>query len=1450
MAKKKLIRWCIILMGSLGLLLIIGLVLALNSGIQTSIVRGILQKKDPQAKLESVAFGFSSGEVHGLEMRVAGYPVKVGSATVQYSLLNLLFGHTKTIESATVTGLVFDASLPPVKETAKANEPTSGGTSTPPSVLVKKVDVAGSALLPAQRSVQISLLAQNLGSGSEGKATGTMIFQDKSPDAKVGEMHADTQVSVALDDALLPTNLDLLANLAANMPGQTQTSKIQAHLTLKPVTSTSGQFTVALAPPDAGAAQMLGVNGTYSTEGSAAGDFSANLNRAQIEPFAFGLNLPDFSLAGQGQFSGDAKQSTGSLKAAFTGTAGHLENLRAQLAGVGDVQFAANVDVAVAPGKTGAKSLSISGKTLSVTLAPQGGQTTIAVALLKPVTMEIGDQGMQLPAGTDVARLTLTQVPAAWLTAVMPKDYAATGQGFNGQILISARDDGTIVANTEQPLSFAGLDVQQNNNPLLAGGAIQLDGLALYANQTLTAQIRKFSFQTHTVASGGMTLTTVLQSGLAVQGQFAGNVSVKPQTGGGLPEVVANGNLTLAMDVDNLDRKALGQNLPRLTPAGLLTLNSKFDLALAAPAGSPDAVLTINTFSTTLTKGMGNVVDTYVSANALQKISVPMKKDAAIPAMSGNLATIDITGFPLAVAQMFLPADMKFSGNPLKGKLLLAGAGGTDAGLVVHTVQALTIEKVQFAQGVDNKLSGVTLAISPEGSWHADNLTGSVHLQATSAAGSLADATVNLSQIKDAVTATVTATGQLGALAEQPLGLEFRNFLPKPPPQYAVSANVTLTPKDVTIASAQASVMPAGGQGVAMADVKLNQGLTLAVDPAAKPGATGMAKYVWPRLNGDVASVKLNGLPAGVAALALPGYRLQGRDISGDVVVRGAGDGNYSLTANAPITATGLGVTQVVNATMSTDLVRDLTFTIKPSATFGEKGLAACGIEDLKITSGAAVLAQGSVAATLAPGDLYPQQAKISLQADLAQFLKQPVLAKFDNLSAGKMQIDGTMSPDGAVQLTADVSNWTVAGSTTVLQDMKFQNATGKYERTTGALQLNLPVKGASTEGPTDCLLALTYGPSGKAHSFSVNLSGNNLVIDDLLAIKDGLFPPTGATPAAVVTPGKTGLAPVAVAVKAPVATDADKVPIWGDLQGTAQIKLNSIRFHAFAITNFQAGAQVSPTQAVIPGVSGTFEGAPLALNATLGFNSAQVATPYQLQTAMSFKNFDVGAYFKSRNATALPPVEGNFSISGNASGHGANLDDLIDKVQFDMALNSANGTFHLLDMVSNKPLATTLKAVSGAAGVANVLIGLISKKAPAGNVAMATSILNLLSTLDSVQYSKLVFGAQRGADLNVKLSQFDLQSPMLELTGTGQITYQAGKAIPDQPMTATLQLNAKSGIEQVLQSVHLLTSTTPGASGYMNGPQFKVGGTMQHPDYSPLYNLIAQAAANMGLGL
>lgn len=1442
---KKLIRWVVILGLVFVVLLGVGLAVALNSSVQTKIALNVLHKTDPQAKLDSVSFGFGSGEVHGLEMTTAGTHVKLGSAKLAYSVTNLIFGATKIIESAEVKDLVIDLTVPRIPAAPAA--PGAAGEKKPlPAVLVKKADISGSVLLALNRSLELSLSAQNVGADGDGKATGNVIYHDKTPGAQVSEMRAATQAAVALDSAMFPKNLDCTLDLTATLPGQTQSAQLSAHLLAKPVSSKAGELTVTLAPP--GGTPLLSFKGSYATDGSINGDFTADLNRTQIEPFALGFKLPDFTLRGQGQIAADAAAHSGNLKAVFNGSAGYLEVLRPELAGMGTLALDANLDLAVAQSKTAEKTFSLAGKTLKATLAPQGGQTAVAVELLKPVTIEYGANGLQLPtgAGADILKLTLTRAPAAWLMAAVPKDYTVTGQFMNGEVVLSALDNGTLSANTTNHVTLEGLNVQHGQETLLVNANFGFDGAVQYADKSLQAQVRLLSFIAHGVGAGGVTLSSLSPNPI-LRGGFGGNVSVVP--GLPLPKILVTGKFNTSLEFDQIDQKALGKTLPPLAPAGLLTLGGNLDVSTAVSATDPkDLSLNVNAFDATIGKGDAATRAIFVTLASLQKFSLPLGANAKLQPVSGNLATLEITGFPLTVAQAFLPSRFKFAGSPLKGKILLTGEANPEQTITLHTTEPFTIANALFTQDLVDKLTGVTLTMAPEGVWKPGEIKATARLQAVSTAGTLLDASVEATQSKDTVTATITANGQLAAIAAQPLGLEWRNFLPATKPQFTVSASLTRSPQSIVVKNAEASVAPAGG--AALADIKLSQAVTLLTDP------TDAKKILWPKINGDVLSIKMGNLPAGVLALALPGYRLQGRDLSADLLLHGAGDGSYTLSSSAPISATGLSFAKLNENTLPTEWVRDLTFTFKPTATFSNEGISAGAVQDLRLSSANTPLVSGHVDFVFAPkqakaaaaldlSQLFPQQAKVSIQADLAQLLRQPVLAKFNNLATGQFTLEGALDPDGSVRGNGGVTNWTVRGSQTQLPQMMFQNVSGKFNRATNDIQINIPVKGQSNEGPTDCLLAATYGPSGTSHKFTLNVTGNNLVIDDLLAVKAGLFPPAAPPPtttAATATP-----APTPVAATTPAKVVPDMVPLWGDLQGTAQIQLKTLRFHAFFVDNFQTTAQVTPTQATIPGVSGLFQGAPLTLNASLAFDAKQIDQPYSLQTSMSFKSFDVGAYFRSRDAKATPPVEGNFSITGNAAGRGGNINDVIDKVQFDFKLSSDGGTFHLLDLIPNKTVGNGLKALSTIGGVANAVAGLFGKKdVTDGKAAIAKSVIDLLANLDAIKYSKLAFDAARGPDLTVKLNQFDLQSAEVELVGVGQIKYVRGLAIPDQPLTATLTLNAKGGIAQGLQAIHLLGAAAP--SGYSVGPKFEVGGTMQHPDYKAFENFLAAALPALGL--
>jgi hypothetical protein len=668
----------------------------------------------------------------------------------------------------------------------------------------------------------------------------------------------------------------------------------------------------------------------------------------------------------------------------------------------------------------------------------------------------------------------------------------------------------------------------------------------------------------------------------------------------------------------------------------------------------------------------------------------------------------------------------------------------------------------------------------------------------------------------------------LNALAAQPLGASWSQGLPGTPQNYSITANVTKSTTGLTVQNAEARVAPPGNGGAAMAEVKLLQVVTI---PASAPGPANTTAP-WPVLTGDLLAVQLAQLPVGVLGLALPGYEVRGNTVSADLLVRGEGAGVYSLAAQQPLTISQLSVRKNYET-----MVDSLTVGLRPVAKFSQAGLVSVAVYDLAISSATKDLVNGRVECTFKPDGTTPAQAKFDLAANCAALLNQPFLKAYSNLNSGQGTLSGELAADGTFKLDADFTQWSVRDPARVVQEIAIKNATGKIGPNSGAVQVTAPISGAGPNGATSCSLNLTLTPSpdGKARTFSLNLTGDGLVPDDLMALKNGFSPPgAGAT----ARPPGAPPAPVA-------STEPETEPMWGNTTGTAQVNLKRLAFAAMDLSNLNAAAQVTPTQAMVSKFSAQLPGgAPVTFNGGLTFDASQAQQPYALQANLNMTDFDTGAYFRAHDPKAKVPLEGKFSINGTTSGRGANADDLIARVPFDFKLTSSGGTIYVLSMV-NKGGEAALTGLSVASGVAGIFGGILGGKAP--NVSQFSQALSQLTSLfDKIQYTSMTFEATRGADRNINLTQINVQSPDIIVNGSGRIQYRAGTPIPGQPLNVNVQLGVKGNPAQLLGTLGLMQSNAPDSKGYMMGPQFQVGGTLQKPDYQSFYQLLIQAPMRM----
>ena len=269
-------------------------------------------------------------------------------------------------------------------------------------------------------------------------------------------------------------------------------------------------------------------------------------------------------------------------------------------------------------------------------------------------------------------------------------------------------------------------------------------------------------------------------------------------------------------------------------------------------------------------------------------------------------------------------------------------------------------------------------------------------------------------------------------------------------------------------------------------------------------------------------------------------------------------------------------------------------------------------------------------------------------------------------------------------------------------------------------------------------------------------------------------------------------------------------------------------------VENLNAKFVADDRQMMLETFSAQLMGAPLNLGGGLTFDGA-AATPYGLKAQLSLKQFNLGKFLVTTKMTPSSPVDGLFDVDGKAHGNGETLNVLINNVQGEFTLQSQKGVFRPL-MATDKGIQAGAAAV-GIAGVVNSLTG--------NKVGAIDTLNQLVSFIQKIDYDKLYVHANRGDTLNIDLDNMVVQGPQILLTGAGQVKYQEGVAVPQQPLYAKAQLGAQGDAAKMLNELGLLTGKQNG-QGYYLGPTFEIKGTASNPDMSQLYTVLQQAAVGV----
>jgi hypothetical protein len=583
--------------------------------------------------------------------------------------------------------------------------------------------------------------------------------------------------------------------------------------------------------------------------------------------------------------------------------------------------------------------------------------------------------------------------------------------------------------------------------------------------------------------------------------------------------------------------------------------------------------------------------------------------------------------------------------------------------------------------------------------------------------------------------------------------------------------------------------------------------------------STGELKVARPA--DDLVGISIKGIPLAWLKGAWPRLGLDGGDAKGELVMR-AEDGRLVLRTKAPLTASAVAVSASGRL-----LASGLELSAFVLGDYGTEGwqfqLApfAVRIDGIKMLSLEARLGRltGTGRAVKAAG---------SWSASVPMLLALPVASALPRLSGG----DASGSFEASLDATSEVSVKVVlqglasgsvdgAALPSVASDIRADFEAG------GKTTFNIPIHLDYGARVADIVLAGTVASGPKGKFLDGALSGTRFLSGDLAAI-GALCAGDAAPETPPAAGGAAGHAPR---------------PFWPAIRSRLVVRLEDIVFPRAELRDVRGTFDLEPDElSVMNGSAKVGDSSASHLDGRLSF-SRDAERPYSLRATLSLDNVDSAPIFRGFNPDSAPEVEGRFDVVSHLTGSGAGLGELLEGAQGDLRLSSKDGRFRALrtDIVDS-----IKQAPSKLVDALDTVTSLFGKKSE----NMGTALVNSAKELSDIHYDQMGIAAERGADMNIRITEISLIAPEERLTGKGLITYLEGTPIRDQPLSINLEMGARGQLGKFLDVVGMLKDGQD-ELGYTPLYQaIHLGGTLHNVDQSQWREMLLQAPLRKGGGL
>ena len=570
----------------------------------------------------------------------------------------------------------------------------------------------------------------------------------------------------------------------------------------------------------------------------------------------------------------------------------------------------------------------------------------------------------------------------------------------------------------------------------------------------------------------------------------------------------------------------------------------------------------------------------------------------------------------------------------------------------------------------------------------------------------------------------------------------------------------------------------------------------------------------------DVFDVSILGLPLAWLPALPGGVTISGGNAVGELLIAHSGAG-FDLRSKGPVSASGASVQQA-----GTVVAKGLGLTLALTAHEDPKGWQA-GFSPLGIDSGGRRLASLEGSATRATAGDAGVAINLKWNADLAAIEAE-----------GAAPAAGWLSGRNA---SGDLS--ATFGATTVVdgkiavegRDPRHSvTATAHAEiDSDGGVAFQAPVKIAFGASASDLKLEGSFSRDSGGPWIDLKMTGGRVALGDLMVLAAPFAPKD------LVSAGSS-------------AGKADRTPFWGKLTGQVAVSFDQFSTNYIELSNVGGSFTIDKRSIELEGGRGGPTGNVLTnVKGSVFFENSPDA-PYVLKGAASSTDLEASSVFPKPRSGEDPVFEGKFNVTRAFTGKGKNLYDLATHAGEEFHITSASGIVRMLktnvaDSITEAPSSVASNTLSTVGSVVGTVMGTKANILDSGKTKLSKNteaVLDLTYQVAELGYDSLDITAFRGYDGAIAITQLDMVSPEVRLTGSGKISNAKGVALADQALSLDLQLGAQGKTEELLSKSKLL-STVQDDRGYsLLSQALHFGGTLSHVDASQWTDLLVKAAA------